>query len=195
MDLLIDQIEFADVILLNKIDAASPAELDAARKIIKALNPVADLIETRFSRVTLDQVLDTRRFNFAKAQSHPLWYQELYGFADHRLETQQYGICSFVYRARQPFHPQTFYDFLNVSWPGVIRAKGCFWLATRPEWAGELSQAGALSQHQAVGFWWTSVARDQCRMIPSGGSVSTATGIRSMATGGKNWSSSAPLRK
>ena len=87
VDLLVDQIEFADVILLNKVDAASPAELDAARKIIKALNPVADLIETRFSRVTLDQVLDTRRFDFAKAQSHPLWYQELYGFAEHRPET------------------------------------------------------------------------------------------------------------
>lgn len=161
MDLLVDQIEFADVILLNKMDAASPAELDAARKIIKALNPVAHLIETQFSRVALDQVLDTGRFDFEKAQTHPLWHQELYGFAEHRPETEQYGIGSFVYRARRPFHPQKFHDFLKVSWPGVIRAKGYFWLATRPEWVGELNQAGALSQHRAVGFWWTCVAREQ----------------------------------
>ena len=161
VDLLVEQIEFADVIVLNKIDAASPEELDAARKIITALNPVADLIETRFARVALDRVLQTNRFDFAKAQTHPLWHQELYGFADHRPETEEYGIRSFVYRARRPFHPQKFYDFLDASWPGLIRAKGFFWLATRPEWVGELSQAGALAQHQAVGFWWTSVAKEQ----------------------------------
>ncbi|WP_282611368.1 GTP-binding protein [Pelagibius sp. Alg239-R121] len=142
VNLLVDQIEFADVVILNKIDAASPDQLDAARKIIRSLNPVAELIETSMSRVPLDKVLNTGRFDHDKAQEHPLWFKELYGFADHKPETEEYGVRSF-----------------NSSWPGVIRAKGHFWLATRPEWVGELSQAGALVRHEAMGFWWANVPK------------------------------------
>jgi G3E family GTPase len=161
VSLLVEQIEFADVVVLNKIDAASPEQLDAARKIIRSLNPDAELIETSMSRVPLDKVLNTGRFDHDKAQEHPLWFKELYGFADHTPETDEYGVRSFVYRARRPFHPEKFHAFLNASWPGVIRAKGHFWLATRPEWVGELSQAGALVRHEAMGFWWSSVPRDR----------------------------------
>ncbi len=157
VNLLVEQIEFADVIILNKIDSASPDQLDAARKIIRSLNPDADLVETNMSRVPLAKVLNTGRFDHDKAQEHPLWFKELYGFEDHTPETEEYGVRSFVYRARRPFHPQKFHAFLNASWPGVIRAKGHFWLATRPEWVGELSQAGALVRHEAMGFWWASV--------------------------------------
>ncbi|MFX9885222.1 GTP-binding protein, partial [Acinetobacter baumannii] len=87
-------------------------------------------------------------------EEHPLWFKELFGAADHRSETETYGVRSFVYRARRPFEPARFHAFINRSWPGVIRAKGHFWLATRPEWAGELNQAGALVRHRAMGFWW-----------------------------------------
>ncbi|WP_019961645.1 zinc metallochaperone GTPase ZigA [Woodsholea maritima] len=157
VNLLVEQIEFADVILLNKVDAATRAQLDAARKIIRSLNPHADVIETTMSRVALDKVLNTGRFDHDKAEEHPLWYKELYGFADHKPETEEYGVKSFVYRARRPFHPEKLYAFINSAWAGVIRAKGHFWLATRPEWAGELSQAGALVRHEAMGFWWSSI--------------------------------------
>jgi G3E family GTPase len=161
VDLLVEQIEFADVVVLNKIDAATPEQLEAARTIIRALNPDADLVESSMSRVPLDKVLNTGRFDHAKAQEHPLWFKELYGFAAHKPETEAYDIGSFVYRARRPFHPQKFHRFVNAAWPGVIRAKGHFWLATRPDWAGELSQAGSLVRHQAMGFWWASVPRSR----------------------------------
>jgi G3E family GTPase len=161
VNLLVDQIEFADVILLNKVDAASPEQLDAARKIIRSLNADAELIETSMSRAPLDKVLNTGRFDHQKAETHPLWFKELFGFADHTPETEEYGVRSFVYRARRPFHPARFHDFINSTWPGVIRAKGHFWLATRPDWVGELSQAGALVHHEALGFWWASVPRER----------------------------------
>jgi len=160
VNLLVEQIEFADVVVLNKLDAATPEQLNASRKIIRSLNPDADIIETTRSEVDLGRVLDTHRFNFAKAQQHPLWFKELFGFAEHKPETETYGICSFVYRARRPFHPGKFHAFINSSWPGVIRAKGHFWLATRPEWVGELSQAGALVRHEAMGCWWDSVPQE-----------------------------------
>ena len=157
VDLLVDQIEFADVILLNKVEDTSPAELQTARAIIQALNPDAEVIETNFSKVSLDRVLNTGKFNYKKAQEHPLWFKELYGFADHKPETETYGVTSFVFRARRPFHPAKLFRFLNTSWPGVIRAKGFFWLATRPEWVGELSHAGALIRHNARGIWWAAM--------------------------------------
>ena len=159
VDLLVDQIEFADVIVLNKLDAATPEQRDAARKIIRSLNPVALLVETSMGRVPLDQLLDTGRFDYQKAQEHPLWAKELYGFATHKPETEEYGIGSFVYRARRPFDPARFHRFIKETWPGVIRAKGHFWLATRPDWCGELSQAGALVRHQALGFWWAAIPK------------------------------------
>ena len=113
------------------------------------------------SRVPLDKVLNTGRFDHDKAQEHPLWFKELYGFAEHKPETDEYGVRSFVYRARRPFHPEKFHAFINSSWPGVIRAKGHFWLATRPEWVGELSQAGALVRHEATGFWWANGPKER----------------------------------
>ena len=161
VDLLVDQIEFADVIVLNKVDIATPENLDIARKVIRSLNPDAQLIETTMASVDLKQVMGTGRFDFEKAQEHPLWAKELYGFADHVPETEEYGISSFVYRARRPFDPEKFHAFINSSWPGVIRAKGHFWLATRPQWVGELSQAGAFVKTEAMGFWWDAVPRER----------------------------------
>src|SRR6201992_3273268 len=116
VDLLVEQIEFADVVVLNKVDDASPAQREAARKIIRAINPEADIIEANHSQVPFDRVLDTGRFNFEKAQQHPLWFKELYGFAEHVPETE-YGVKNFVYRARRPFDPVTFDQFIKESWP------------------------------------------------------------------------------
>jgi G3E family GTPase len=161
VDLLVEQIEFADVVVLNKIDDASKDQLEAARKIIRALNPASDIVETNFSNAPFDRILNTGRFDFEKAQQHPLWFKELYGFADHTPETEQYGVSNFVYRARRPFDPAKFHQFLRETWAGVIRAKGHFWIATRPQWLGELSQAGAIVRTEGLGFWWANVPADR----------------------------------
>ncbi|MFG6543334.1 GTP-binding protein, partial [Sulfitobacter sp. M22298] len=145
VDLLVDQIEFADVVVLNKVSDAGPEKLDAARKIITSLNPDAQIIETDQSKVPADRIMSTGLFDFDKAHLHPMWAKELYGFADHVPETEEYGVSSFVYRARRPFHPQKIHDVLTGDLPGVIRAKGHFWIATRPDWLAEFSLAGALS--------------------------------------------------
>ena len=161
VDLLTDQIEFADVIVLNKISDAGPERVDAARKIIKALNPDARLIETDQSQVPGAEIFDTGLFDFETAHEHPLWAKELYGFADHVPETEEYGVTSFVYRARKPFDPAKIHAFLNGDLPGVIRAKGHFWLATRPNWVAEFSLAGALSSVKPLGGWWAAVPRER----------------------------------
>lgn len=159
VDLLVEQIEFADVIILNRIGMAAPEQRDAARKIIAGLNPDARLIETDFGRVSPSDILGTGLFDIARAETHPLWFKELHGFRDHVPETEEYGIRSFVYRARQPFDPQRLQAFIGRTWPGVIRAKGFFWLATRPDHVGELSQAGAIVRTGRMGLWWAAVPR------------------------------------
>jgi len=159
--LLTDQIEFADVVILNKVDDAEPHQVDAARKIIRSLNADARIIETNHSDAPADAILDTGLFDFEKAQEHPLWAKELYGFADHVPETEEYGVASFVYRARQPFEPEKIMAVLNGAMPGVIRAKGHFWIATRPEWVAEYSLAGSLSSIEPLGTWWASVPMER----------------------------------
>jgi G3E family GTPase len=161
VDLLVEQIEFANVVVLNKISDATPAQRDAARMIIRALNPEADVIEADFSAVRHERILATGRFDFEKAQQHPLWFKELYGFAEHTPETEEYGVKNFVYRARRPFDPAKFNAFLQESWPGVIRAKGHFWIATRPQWVGELSQAGAIIRTEGLGYWWANIPTER----------------------------------
>ena len=161
VNLLTEQIEFADVVVLNKTSDAGPSRTDAARKIIKALNPDARLIETDRSRVDPAQIFDTGLFDFDRAHEHPLWAKELYGFAHHTPETEEYGITSFVYRARAPFNPAKIHDVLNGDLPGVIRAKGHFWLASRPNWVAEFSLAGAVSSVTPLGGWWASVPRER----------------------------------
>ncbi|MDK3019664.1 zinc metallochaperone GTPase ZigA [Pseudodonghicola flavimaris] len=161
VDLLVDQIEFSDVVVLNKVSAAGPERLDAARKIVTSLNPDARIIETDFGKVEGKDIFDTGLFDFDTAHDHPLWAKELYGFADHVPETEEYGVTSFVYRARRPFDPQKVHDVLNGPLPGVIRAKGHFWIATRPDWLAEFSLAGALSSVRPMGMWWATVPRDR----------------------------------
>jgi G3E family GTPase len=167
VNLLTEQIEFADVVILNKVGDAGPARVEAARKIIRALNPDARLIETDHARVEPDAIFDTGLFDFDRAHEHPYWAKELYGFAHHTPETEEYGISSFVYRARRPFHPQRIHDALNGDLPGVIRAKGHFWIATRPDWVAEFSLAGALSSVTPLGRWWAAVPQDRWPTHPA----------------------------
>jgi G3E family GTPase len=159
VNLLVDQIEFADVVVLNKITDAGPDRTDAAIKIIKSLNPEADLILTDQSVVAPARIMGTGRFDIDRAHDHPMWAKELYGFADHVPETAEYGITHFVYRARRPFHPGKVHAVLNGPLPGVIRAKGHFWLANRPDWVAEFSLAGALSSVKPLGTWWAAVPK------------------------------------
>ena len=159
--LLTDQIEFADIVILNKVSDARPEQVDAARKIIRSLNADVTIIEADYSDVPAEAILDTGLFDFEKAHEHPMWAKELYGYADHTPETEEYGVASYVYRARRPFQPEAVHALLNGPLPGVIRAKGHFWMATRPEWVAEFSLAGALSSITPLGTWWASVPRER----------------------------------
>jgi G3E family GTPase len=159
--LLTDQIEFADVVILNKVADAGPDKVDAARKIIRSLNADAEIIETNQSSVAAEKILDTGLFDFEQAHEHPMWAKELYGFADHVPETEEYGVASYVYRARLPFVPERILEVLNGELPGVIRAKGHFWISTRPDWVAEFSLAGALSSVKPLGTWWASVPEER----------------------------------
>ena len=149
------------MVILNKVADAEPHQVDAARKIIRSLNGDARIIETNHSDAPADAILDTGLFDFEKAHEHPMWAKELYGFADHVPETEEYGVASFVYRARRPFVPEKVKAVLNGQMPGVIRAKGHFWLATRPDWVAEFSLAGALSSITPLGTWWAAVPKER----------------------------------
>ncbi|WP_315926629.1 GTP-binding protein [Mesorhizobium sp. SP-1A] len=161
IDLLVEQIEFCDVVVLNKISEVDEAARAELRAIVGSLNPDARVVETDFGRLPLSAILDTGLFDEAKAATHPLWFKELYNPAAHVPETEEYGISSFVYRERRPFDPERFHKFLDRRWPGLIRAKGHFWLATRPQWVGHLSIAGAQIHAGPRGFWWASVSKDK----------------------------------
>ncbi|MDX5376653.1 MAG: zinc metallochaperone GTPase ZigA, partial [Halomonas sp.] len=156
-DLLVDQIEFCDVLLISKTDLIDDSQLAEVMAILRTLNPDAELIPMVHGQVPLDAVLDTGRFSFERAQLAPGWLKELRG--EHMPETQEYGISSFVYRARRPFHPQKFHDLLHGDWLGgkLLRSKGFFWLATRPQFAGQWSQAGGIAHYGFAGMFWKAV--------------------------------------
>ncbi|KTR83737.1 4-hydroxytetrahydrobiopterin dehydratase [Novosphingobium barchaimii] len=160
--LLVEQIEFADVVLVNKASSVSAEQLVIVKKLVASLNADARIIACDQARVPLGAILDTGLFDEAKAAQHPLWAKELYGYADHVPETEEYGIESFVYRARAPFDPAKFYTFLiDGGLDHVVRAKGHFWLATRPNWVGELAVAGSQTMTARMGRWWASIPKNQ----------------------------------
>jgi G3E family GTPase len=161
VDLLVEQIEFANAIVINKVDLVTESQLTTVKAIIRGLNAKAQIVETTLGQVDLDKILNTHLFNMAEAQEHPLWAQELYHPEQHIPETEEYGITSFVYRARAPFDPQKIYEFFDAEWPGVIRAKGFFWIATRPDYVGEVAQAGAFVKHQGIGRWWAAIPKNK----------------------------------
>lgn len=159
VDLLVDQIEFCDLLVLNKTDLLSPAQLHQLKGMLQALNPHALIVNSEFGQVPLDCLLNTGRFDFDRAAQAPGWLQTLRG--EHQPESEEYGIRNFVYRARRPFHPQRFWHAVNHQLDGVIRSKGYFWLASRPEYAAMWSQAGAVARQGYAGRWWVSVPRTE----------------------------------
>ncbi|MAX32263.1 MAG: 4-hydroxytetrahydrobiopterin dehydratase [Halomonadaceae bacterium] len=156
-DLLVDQIEFCDVLLISKTDLLTASELDELHAVLQTLNPDADILPMTHGQVPLDKVLETGRFNFERAQQAPGWLKELRG--EHLPETEEYGISSFAYHARRPFHPQKFFDLLHSDWLGkdLLRSKGFFWLASRPHFAGQWSQAGGIAHYGFAGMFWKAV--------------------------------------
>ena len=158
VDLLVEQVEFADVIVVNKADLVSPEDLGFLKTMLRRLNARARIVAGEFGKVPLDQIMDTGLFSYEKANEAPGWMQEMRGI--HTPETETYGFWSFVYKARRPFNPMRLYALLNGRWDGVIRSKGFFWLASRMNFAGSLSQAGGMLRHEAAGAWWAAVKRE-----------------------------------
>ena len=155
VNLLVDQIEFADVIVLSKVDLVTSQALREVKAICRMLNPGARIVSAENGQVPLSEVLDTGRFDMLKAQSAAGWRQALeFGKTP---ETEEYGVNSFIYRARRPFHPDRLMDVFNREWPGVWRSKGFFWLATRMNQVGTWSQAGAVVSHEWGGYWWAAI--------------------------------------
>lgn len=156
-DLLVDQVEFADLILISKTDLASASDIDRLTAILKTLNTHAKIYPIANGKVDINEVLNTGLFNFERAQQAPGWMKEMRG--EHLPETQEYGIASFCYEARRPFHPDRFHDFLHGTeqFGKLIRSKGYFWLATRPQFAGQWSQAGGIARYGFAGMFWKAV--------------------------------------
>ncbi|TWR89296.1 GTP-binding protein [Pseudomonas saxonica] len=160
-DLLIEQIEFADVILISKIDLISRCDREELIAILERLNAQAEIIPMVMGEVPLTKILNTGRFDFERAAEAPGWLKELRG--EHVPETEEYGIASTGYRARRPFHPERFFNFIDRPWSNgkLLRSKGFFWLASKYQEAGNWSQAGGLMRYGFAGRWWRFVARDQ----------------------------------
>ena len=157
VNLLTDQIEFANVIILNKTDLVDIKTISLLKASIQKLNPGAKIITSDFSKVNPKEILNTNLFDFEEAQTSAGWQKELEG-GTHTPETEEYGISSFVFRNQKPFHPGRFWKYINEEYPnGVIRAKGLFWLASRPDDAINFSQAGGSSRMERAGVWWASM--------------------------------------
>ena len=158
-DLLVDQVEFADLILISKTDLVNTEYLERLKAILKTLNTDAKVLPIEHGNVDIDKVLNTGLFDFERARQAPGWLKEMRG--EHIPETEEYGIGSFCYEARRPFHPDKFHEFLHNTkqYGKLIRSKGFFWLATRPEYAGQWSQAGGIARYGFAGLFWKAVPK------------------------------------
>ena len=158
-DLLVDQVEFADLILISKTDLVTSEEVKRLTAILKTLNTSAKIVPISHGKVDVNDVLDTGLFDFERAQQAPGWLKEMRG--EHVPETEEYGIGSFTYSARRPFRPNKFFNFLHGTekYGKLIRSKGYFWLATRPQFAGQWSQAGGIASYGFAGMFWKAVPK------------------------------------
>ena len=159
-DLLVDQIEFADVLLVSKTDLVEPKDIEKLEAILKSLNTHAQILPISQGQVDIEEVLNTGLFDFERAQQAPGWLKEMRG--EHVPETEEYGIGSFSFIARLPFHPERFHRFLHSTkqYGKLIRSKGIFWLASRHKYAGQWSQAGGIARYGFAGMFWSSVPSD-----------------------------------
>ena len=158
VNLLTDQVEFANVIILNKVELVNKKELGILRTTIHKLNPKAKIIETNYSKINPKRILNTKLFDFEEAEQSAGWIEEL-NKDFHTPESEEYGIGSFVYRTKKPFDPSRFWDFIQNKFPNnIIRSKGLFWLASRPDQALIWSQAGGSLKSDSAGVWWSSMS-------------------------------------
>tara|TARA_B100002019_G_scaffold49340_1_gene41917 strand:- start:418 stop:1617 length:1200 start_codon:yes stop_codon:yes gene_type:complete len=160
-DLLVDQVEFADIILISKTDLVKQGDIDKLKAVIRNLNTYAQIIPISNGEISGQEILSTGLFDFERAQQAPGWLKELRG--EHVPETEEYGISSFVYKARRPFYPKKFHDFLHSKDLSgkLIRSKGYFWLATRPQFAGTWNQAGGIAHHGFAGMFWKAIPENR----------------------------------
>ena len=157
VNLLTDQIEFANVIILNKSDLVTKDEISILNTIIKKLNPSAKIIESTFSKIDINEIINTGQFNFEEAEQSAGWLEEL-NKDEHKPETEEYGISSFVFRNKRPFDPEKFWNYIQKGFPlSVIRSKGLFWLSSRPKQALIWGQAGGSLKADSAGVWWSSM--------------------------------------
>ncbi|MCL5127767.1 GTP-binding protein [Algibacter sp. L4_22] len=157
VNLLTDQIEFANVIIINKMDLVTAKQLEELRAIIQKLNPEARIITANESKVELENIINTNLFDYEKAEASAGWLKELEN--DHVPETEEYGISSFVFKSKSPFHPERFLTYLNQRFPqNIIRSKGLFWLASRSNQALLWSSAGGSCKADNAGVWWASMS-------------------------------------
>lgn len=164
VDLLVDQVEFANVIIINKTDLVSPYELEQLDQIIRRLNPNSKILHTTESRVPLSAILGTGRFQLAEAEEMPDWLAVPRG--EEQTETEEYGISSFVYHRDRPFHPKRLNDVLDDDhdeglFDGILRSKGLMWIASRHDWAYDWSQAGCSIRLNPTGFWWAAASEEE----------------------------------
>lgn len=156
VNLLTDQIEFANVIILNKTDLVSEEDLKLIRAVIRKLNPSAKQIESVYSKIELKEILNTGLFDFETSSQGAGWIKELNTV--HEPETEEYGISSTVFRSSRPFHPRRLWDYLNIDFPNnILRTKGLFWIAALPDYALNFSQAGGSLKIENAGNWWASM--------------------------------------
>ncbi|MAJ90132.1 MAG: GTP-binding protein [Flavobacteriales bacterium] len=157
VNLLTDQIEFANVIIINKCDLVNKEHLDLLKSIILKLNPGSKIIESKFSKIDINEIINTKLFDFDKAEQSAGWIAEL-NKEEHTPETEEYGISSFVFRSKKPFHHDRFWSYVqNKFSSSIVRSKGLFWLASRPEQAISWSQAGGSLRADSAGVWWGSM--------------------------------------
>ena len=160
-DLLVDQVEFADIILISKTDLVEASDVERLKAILKTLNTHAQIIPISYGKIDIDRVINTKLFDFERAEKAPGWLKEMQG--EHVPETEEYGITSFSYNARRPFYPEKFFKFLHdtKSFGKLIRSKGYFWLSTRPEFVGQWNQAGGIASYGFAGRFWKSVPKEE----------------------------------
>jgi G3E family GTPase len=168
VDLLVEQVEFCDVLIVNKISEISEEEKITLRAILKWLQPTAEYIETDWGKVDIDRLINTGLFSMEKSENSTLWMRELQSWwhKNHTTETEEYGISSFIYRRNRPFHPERFLALANREWAGVIRSKWLFWLASRNNLAGNWGQAGGSVRVDPAGSWLSALPEEQLSMYP-----------------------------
>lgn len=167
VNLLTEQVEFADIIILNKMDLVTKLELDELTAMLHKLNPTARILAAKNGKIPAAEIINTGKFDFEKAQNSAGWLAELAKNGQHTPETEEYGFSSFVFHDQRPFHPERFWKWLNEEFPGnVVRSKGFFWLASRPGEAMFWSQAGGSLRYDPAGSWWAAVPPEERNQMP-----------------------------